>query len=77
MGLISPSCRLSELEAEHTTPLDPMAGFEKIIRHNPQWDNPDRCKDNPHKVEPENLPPAHRGLRPGGNNLYGCSVEMG
>ena len=50
----------------HTTPLDPMAGFEKIIRHKPQLDNPDRCKDNPRKLEPDNL-----------NNLYGFSVEMG
>ena len=31
----------------------------------------------PRKLEAENLTPARRGLRPGGNNLYGYSVEMG
>ena len=26
----------------HTSPLDPMAGFEKIMKHKSQWDNLDR-----------------------------------
>jgi hypothetical protein len=34
------------------------------MRDTSQWDNPDRCSDNPHRVGPENL-----------SNLYGCSVE--
>jgi len=29
-----------------TTPLDPMAGFEKIMKHKSQWDNPDRSRDD-------------------------------
>jgi len=58
LGLISPSCRLYELEAGHTTPLDPMADFEEIIRlqpwlkpgHMPQLDTQDRERDNPHRA---------------------------
>ena len=45
--------------------LDPIAGFEKIIRHKPQWGNPNCSRDNSQRKKPENL-----------NNLYGCSVEM-
>ena len=54
-GLISPSCRLYELEAGHTAALDPWAVFGKIIRYMPQLDIQDRERDNPHRAEPENL----------------------
>ncbi len=61
-----------------------MAGFEEIMRlqpwlkpgHKPQLDTQDRERDNPHRAGPENLPPAHRGLRPGGSNLCGNLVEL-
>ncbi len=43
--------------------LDPMAGFEKIMKHKSQWDNPDRCRDDPHTKGAENL-----------NILYGRRV---
>ena len=55
LGLISPSCRLYELEVGHTTPLDSMAGFEKIISHTSQLDTQDRERDNLHREGPENL----------------------
>jgi len=32
-----------------------MVGFEKIMRHMSQWDNPDRSRDNPQRAGPENL----------------------
>jgi hypothetical protein len=50
LGLVSPSCRLYELEAGHTTPLDPMAGFEKIIRHKSRFQR-------------DNAPEAHKSAR--------------
>jgi len=40
-----------------------MAGFEKIMRHISQWDNPDRSRDDLHTKGPENV-----------NILYGCLV---
>jgi hypothetical protein len=57
----------------HTAPVDPMAGFEEIMGlqpwlkpgHKHQQGNPDRSKDNPHKVGPENLSAGHMGLSAG------------
>ncbi|MBC8461379.1 MAG: hypothetical protein H8D67_25675 [Deltaproteobacteria bacterium] len=39
-----------------------MVGFEEIMRHKPQRGNPDRSRDNPHRVGAENLnsPGAYR-----------------
>ena len=61
MGNLS---HLGVIQAYHYF-IDPMAGFEEIMRHKPQSGNPDRSRDNPHRKEPENL-----------NNLYSCSAEM-
>ena len=47
LDLISPGRRLYDLEAWHTTPLDPLAGFEKIMGRMPPLDTQDCERDNP------------------------------
>jgi hypothetical protein len=42
-----------------------MAGFEKIMKHKSQWDNPDRSRDDPQTKGAENL-----------NILLGCRVAV-
>ena len=39
--------------------------FQEIMRCKPQWNNPDPCKDSPHREEPENR-----------SNLYGHLVVV-
>jgi hypothetical protein len=39
----------------HATLLDPISRFLEIIRHKPQWGNPDRSRDKPRRVGSENL----------------------
>ena len=46
----------------------------KIRRHKPEWGSLDHCLDDPHREGSENLPPAHRGLRPGGSSLSGHAL---
>ncbi len=50
--------------------------FLKFIGHMPQLDTQDRERDNHQRAGPENLPPAHRDLRPGGSNLSGNVVDL-
>ena len=31
-----------------------LVDFQRVMKRKPQWNNPDPCKDNPHREEPEN-----------------------
>lgn len=47
---------------------DPIVNFKSRI-HTSKLDNQSLCRGNPQRMRSENLPPAGRGLRPGGSNL--------
>ncbi len=68
LGLIRPACACPHADRAHHYFIDPMAGFEEIMRHMPQLDTQDRERDNPHRAGPENPWP-----RPIINTVYAKS----